>query len=529
MKQNWMKLPAAALTAVLVFTPLTALAEDKVQQEKETLTWKEKIQQYQAAPPQYRFDDDAEAAKPEKVTVRFEKNRDGIYVNPDAKITNEATLMITGDLMCQRAQQEAAFTSSGEAFMGFTEVTKAKTDAQAELEAAKEEILLSGTAAAGVSLPELDFGIIPQPEGTWNFNESFRYVREILKQGDLVIGNLETMLSDSSPLTMQCRQLEDKPYLNSPAEFLEGIRYGGFDLLTLANNHNCDVGVQGLLETLENIDQYGFMRTGMFADEEEERYLIADVNGIKVGIVSYAAYFNTKEDNFTLEGQRVLLNKFDIDKARRDIKAARDAGAEFVIAFMHWGKENTHQTTAKQERYAQYVARAGADYIVGSHPHAVQPYDMIHLSNGREVPVIYSMGNFLSCMSLDVNNDSLILQLKLKKDKEGQVSVASHRLYPCTIVKDLETAADDGTARSDAYVVTPHLKAYQPVLPGKSAASKEDQAFMNASLARILSVYENQLILPLPYDPYGLLEDDKLISGGYILNRFKWVMNNQSL
>jgi len=150
MKKKWMKLPAAALTAVLVFTPLTALAEDKAQQEKETLTWKEKIQQYQAAPPQYRFDDDAEAAKPEKVTVRFEKSRDGIYVNPDAKITNEATLMITGDLMCQRAQQEAAFTSSGEAFTDYDDFNTIQSATQAELEAAKEAILQGGTAAAGV-------------------------------------------------------------------------------------------------------------------------------------------------------------------------------------------------------------------------------------------------------------------------------------------------------------------------------------------------------------------------------------------
>ncbi len=523
MKRKWMKLPAAALMAVLVFTPQAALAKNT----EETLTWKEKTEQYQAVMPQYRYDDDAVATKPEKVSVRFEKNKDGIYVNPDAEITNEATLMITGDLMCQRAQQEAAFTSSGKEFLGHEEITKIKEDAQAKQEAAKEAILQSGTSSAGISLPELDFGVMPQPEGTWNFNESFRYVRTILKKGDLVIGNLETMLSQSSPLTMQCRRLEDKPYLNSPVEFLDAVDYAGYDLLTLANNHNCDVGVQGLLETLKNIDHYGFMRTGMFAGEEEERYLVVDVNGIKVGIVAYATYFNTKEDNFTLAGQDVLLNSFDIDTARRDIKAAKDAGAEFVIAFMHWGKENTHETTSKQERYARYAARAGADYIVGSHPHALQPYDIIELSNGREIPVIYSMGNFLSCMSLDVNNDTLILQLNLKKGADGHVYVSSHRLYPCAIVKDLETTDGDGRSQSAAYVITPHMEKYAPVLPGKSSASREDMAFLSGSLNRILPVYDGQMLLPPPYDPYGQNNDDSQFTISYVLNRFRWLLENK--
>ncbi len=548
MKQKFMKLPALALMAVLILTPQTALADKK----DDPLTRKEKIQLYQATKPEYQFDTDAEANMPDKQSVRF-LEEDGIYRNPDAEITNEATLMITGDLMCQWRQQEAAFTGSGKKYIGHEEMLQIKEEALAKQEAAKEEILLSRPvppeaedsmesgsgeadeiaavpsvpATSSMSIPSLDFGTVPQPEGSWDFDESFRYVRKILKKGDLVIGNLETMLSQSSPLTMQCRRLDDKPYLNSPVEFLDAVNYAGYDLLTLANNHNCDTGVQGLLETLRNIDNYGFMRTGMFAGEEEDRYLIVDVNGIKIGFVAYATYFNTKEDNFTAEGQEVLLNKFDIDKARSDIKAAKKAGAEFIIAFMHWGKENTHETTSKQQRYARYAARAGADYIVGSHPHALQPYDIIQLSNGREIPVIYSMGNFLSCMQQDINNDTLILQLDLKKDDSGQVFVDSHRFYPCTIMPDLEITGSDGTVRTDSYVVTPHLEEYMPILAGKSSSSKEDLAYMDASLERILPVYESEIILPLPYDPYGLQNDDDRFSGSYIVNRIKWLWENR--
>lgn len=581
MKRKTMKLTSLLLSMLLVLAPQTAMASKK----EPPRTLEEKIQRYEAVSPHYRFDEAAEiTSKPDR-KARFTR-KDGIYMNPDASVTNAATLMITGDLMCQWRQQEAAFKSDGSDFIDIEDMKVIKAEAQQKLNQYRQELLESSQqnlqqdsaqdssrqvpevlaeaqsdstededimesgseedemvpavpavpGASSLSIPALDFGVIAQPAGQWDFDESFQYVRKILRRGDLVIGNLETMLSQSSPLTMQCRTLESKPYLNSPVEFLDAIDYAGYDLLTLANNHNCDVGVRGLLETLENIDNYHFMRTGMFASEEEDRYLIVDVNGIKIGIVAYAAYFNTKDDNFTDEGQEVLLNRFFTDKARTDIRAAKKAGAEFVIAFMHWGKENTHETTYTQERYAYNVAKAGADYIVGSHPHALQPYDIIEVPGGREVPVIYSMGNFLSCMGKDINNDTQILQLNLVKDDSGQVSVTSHRLYPCTIMPDLEITSSSGSVRTDSYVVTPHSEKYGPglSLSGKSSASRDDIQYLSDSLTRIMEVNGGRMILDLPYDPYGLTweidsEDQKIQIQDYVLGRFQWVLANRTV
>lgn len=525
------------------------------------------VTEYEAVPPQYRYDPDAKMPVVDKFTSasRFEKDSDGIYRNPDAKDTGEATLMITGDLMCQFRQQLAAFTSDGTDYIDYDEFVAIKEKAVEKQENVKEEILLGGgsgavsesesasqgstsgadndemlngdeegdeaeddgnTASSSMSIPALDFGVLAQPSGSWNFDDSFDYVRDLLKRGDLVIGNLETMISQSSPLGMQCRRLEGRPYLNSPVEFLGALKGAGYDLLTLANNHDCDTGVQGVFETLENVDRYGFMRTGLFADEDEKRYLIVEVNGIKIGIVSYATYFNTKDANFTALGQEVLLNRFTTDKARQDIRAAKKAGAEFVIAFMHWGKENTNETTELQERYARNVARAGADYIVGSHPHALQRADMIELSNGRQIPVIYSMGNFLSCMKLDVNNDALILKLNLKRNSDGEVEVASHRLYPCTIMEDLEVTDEENKTSTLDYVIVPHKKDLMPLLSGKTLASREDLAYLASSLSRILPVYGGRLLLALPYDPYGFLEDDSRFTMFYLKNHIKWLMEN---
>ena len=514
MKKHTLRWPALALCAALILSPQTGFAA-----KKKPLTAEEKIEKYEVSAVHYQYDENAEAITDPGRTSRFVL-QDGIYTNPEAKVTNEATLMITGDLMCQWRQQVAAFTSDGSDFTDIEEIRQLKAEEQIKID-----------ESGGTYTP--DFGVIAQPKGTWDFDESFQYVRNILRQGDLVIGNLETMLSQSSPLTMQCYTLEGRPYLNSPVQFLEGIDYAGYDLLTLANNHSCDTGVRGLLETLANIDAYQFLRTGMFASDEEERYLVVDVNGIKVGIVSYAAYYNTKDANFTEEGQEILLNRYNSVQARADIKAARKAGADFVIAFMHWGAENTHEVTYLQQRNAYNVAKAGADYVVGSHPHAIQTNDMVQTPDGREVPVIYSMGNFLSCMQLDVNNDSLVLQLNLKKDEEGNVSIVSHRLHPCTIMETLELTNYRGKIRTDYYVVTPHSKTYGPGSEFKTTteAGQADLQYMEASLERFRMVFENRTILPLPGDPYGLtetisLEDEELETEIYLLNRLRWVLAN---
>ena len=543
MKKQTLKRTALALAALLVIAPQSAFAAGSPAKSAaeiltDTMTVEEKIARCEAAAVHYDYDENAKTPEDPGRTSRFQRGEDGVYVNPDAAVTDQATLMITGDLMCQWRQQEAAFTSDGSDFIDIDDIRQLKAEEQARIDSYKEAVLAGGQSAedTAVSLPVPDFGEIPQPEGTWDFSQSFQYVKEILGKGDLVIGNLETMLSQSSPLTMQCYTLEGRPYLNSPVEFLDGIADAGFDLLTLANNHSCDTGVRGLLETLQNIDRYGFLRTGMFADEREERYLVVDVNGIKVGIVSYASYYNTKDANFTEEGQEVLLNRYSTDKARRDIKAARRAGAEYVIAFMHWGAENTHEITYLQQRNAANAARAGADYIVGSHPHAIQEFDIITTGTGKEVPVIYSMGNFLSCMQYDVNNDSLILQLNLRRNDDGEVVLASHRLHPCTIMHNLEITDADGTVHTDRYVVTPHSEKFGPgaALSGKTAASRADLQYMAASLKRFEMVFEGRTVLPLPYDPYGLtrrisLTDKRLDTEDYVLGRIRWAAANKPL
>ena len=548
MKKTVQKTVAALLLAGMLLSPQAALAGEIP---------KDKKADYEAVPPQYSYDDSAAVKAPDDASSRF-MMKDGIYVNPDANDTGKATLMITGDLMCQYRQQNAKFISDGKDYISYEkykEILKEAKEKQAEAVGVtlpqesdpsenepsasepSESELLPALPDSSVTVPPLDLGVIPQPEGTWDFSDSFVYAREILRRGDLVIGNLETMVSQSSPLGMQIHRLEDKPYLNAPASYLDALKYAGYDLLTMANNHNVDTGLRGIYETLRNVDDWGFMHTGLFSSESDDRYIIVEVNGIRIGMVSYSAFYNDKDSNLTESGQDVLLNRYASDKAKADIRAARKAGAEFVIAFIHWGAENTHDTTWNQEQYARTLARAGADYIVGSHPHALQRYDIIETSDGREVPVIYSMGNFLSNMQRDINNDTIILQLNLQREEDGSICVASHRIYPCTVlhsaaVKKSETAspaAPAANARTVSYLIVPQQAQYRSLIDTSVSAGRENLKFLDESLARTMEVFSRRTALPLPYDPYDIESDEPsapLLSPKGAANRLGWILAN---
>ena len=604
MKRTVQKTIAALLLAGMLLSPQAALAgvgADEAEEVMETVVTAVRNANYEAVPPQYSYDDNAVVKTPDDASSRFVK-KEGIYVNPDAEDTGRATLMITGDLMCQFRQQEAQFVSSGKGYISYNDYMKILKEAKerqaaavaqqtaaagmpvdsgrtASTGAGASSLGASGMGTSGVgtsgmgaggpadadsnapadedsnestdkdvipalpgtsfSVPALDLGVIPQPEGTWNFSDSFVYAREILRRGDLVIGNLETMVSQSSPLGMQIHRLEDKPYLNAPASYLDALKYAGYDLLTMANNHNVDTGLRGIYETLRNVDDWGFMHTGLFSSESDDRYIIVEVNGIRIGMVSYSAFYNDKDSNLTESGQDVLLNRYASDKAKADIRAARKAGAEFVIAFIHWGAENTHDTTWNQEQYARTLARAGADYIVGSHPHALQRYDIIETSDGREVPVIYSMGNFLSNMQRDINNDTIILQLNLQREKSGDVVVESHRIYPCTVlhsaaVKKSETVSNGITStaaqtRSVSYLIVPQQAQYRSQIDTSGYADRQNQKFLDESLARTMEVFSRRTALPLPYDPYDIESDEPsapLLSPKGAANRLGWILAN---
>lgn len=336
--------------------------------------------------------------------VRYHKNLEtGYWENASAIKNNTAVIMMVGDLMCGKTQMNTQYTE----------------------------------------------------EHGWDFCDSFEYVREITKDSDLAVGNLETLLASGWPYMTDETYIDNFNNCNATSRYLEAVQYGGFDAVIMSNNHNCDGGIRALQETIEQVDRYDLIRTGAFRNEYEERFFIADVNGIRVGFLAYMSMdtgFNGKDIDWNEREKSIHLNIFSKQKAQKDIEECRRKGAEYVIAYMHWGKKNFRKITRMQEKEAHEIAEAGADYIIGSNPHLVQVYDLLNTSDGRKVPCFYSVGNFQAVMNqVQGNRESVLVRICLRRDAFGKVRLMNNHYIPCHTYRNIGKSNWAPVAVSDAY------------------------------------------------------------------------------
>lgn len=271
----------------------------------------------------------------------------------------------------------------------------------------------------------------------YNFCDCFSIVKPVLQDADFVIGNLESTISENHPYMGVESRLNGGYNCNSPIEFLEAVKYAGFNVLVAANNHNLDAQKKGHFDTIRHIEEYGFNYTGIYKDKNQVRYLILEKNGIKIGVLSYYTVHNKINHDFSAEEIDLFFNKYSKEKVNKDVKELRDNGVDFIVAYIHWGIERVHTTTPYQQKTAREMAEAGVDYIMGSHPHALQPYDEIVIKT-KKVPVIYSLGNFLSSSKLgQCTRDTVILQLELQKNNDI-CNLIKNEYLPCQIFDNFE-------------------------------------------------------------------------------------------
>ena len=270
--------------------------------------------------------------------------------------------------------------------------------------------------------------------GNYNFNGSYKCVKEIIEDADLAMGNLETVLSSTWPYMHEEAYVNNKANCNAPSRYLDAIKYAGFDAVVMSNNHNCDSGVQGLIETIAQVERYDLARTGVFKGEYDQRGMLIDTKGIKIGVLSYTTRetgFNKKDLLWSENDVNEKLNYYEKEKAIQDIEDLRSQGAEYIIVYMHWGVKNHYEVTESQRHDAQELASIGADYIVGAHAHVLQEYEVIEYE-GKRVPCFYSLGDFQASIDqIEGNRDSVILMLELKKNEAGEVELVNENYIPC--------------------------------------------------------------------------------------------------
>jgi len=273
------------------------------------------------------------------------------------------------------------------------------------------ELLFVGDAMAHG--PQLRAAL--QPDGTYDFTPCFDALRTEISEADYAVVNLETPVSGGN--------YSGYPMFNAPDSYVDALRDAGFDLFLTANNHTLDRGDAGLKKTIHLLDSLGLDHLGTYVNAtERSRHLpmIAEVKGYRVGMLNYTYGTN----GLKAKGDAVV-DYIDRDVIAQDVKALRNAGAEIIIANMHWGEEYHLQPVASEKSMADYLTSLGVDVIMGSHPHVVQPVETrTNPITDTPVQVIYSLGNFISNQQDTNSRGGLMVKLRLRRHG-GKVTVSA--------------------------------------------------------------------------------------------------------
>ncbi|MBP3967362.1 CapA family protein [Paenibacillus lignilyticus] len=270
-----------------------------------------------------------------------------------------------------------------------------------------------------------------QRGSTYAFGQMFEPVARYLQDADLTIGNLETTFAGGSDAGFRKTNRNPKnrnPIFKSPDAFAPALSAAGFDVVATANNHCADYGVRGLKRTLDVLDKNGLDHVGTYRTEKESRALcVRNVEGFRIGILSY-----TRDTNgmYLPESQPAGVKKLIRARIKNDMKQLR-AAADFIIVCMHCGFEYEHDPASHQKQWVRFLFRNGADVVLGSHPHVLQPAvtQTVKDVSGRTRKrfAIYSLGNFISTRlhGRDEALTGIIVRLKLRKNISGQIRLDS--------------------------------------------------------------------------------------------------------
>lgn len=252
--------------------------------------------------------------------------------------------------------------------------------------------------------------------GVYDFNHNFSEIKKYFADSDVVIGNLETVFAGED------KGISDYPRFNTPDAFGEALKGAGFNLLTTANNHCMDKGVDGLNRTIGILDDLGIDHVGTYLTQEQrDTIFVKDVNGIKIAFLSY-----TYGTNGILPPTDYSVNFINGGKVEEDIRRAKSM-ADLVVVMPHMGVEYQETVSDNTKELADKMFVAGADIVLASHPHVLQPMEYRTFTDeegtAREGFIIYSLGNCISSQTTPPRNAGVILNIEIQQidDEKPQI------------------------------------------------------------------------------------------------------------
>lgn len=291
------------------------------------------------------------------------------------------------------------------------------------------------------------FDTCRQSDGTYDFESIFRYMKEYSAAYDYAAINLETTFGgDGYPY-------QGNPTFNCPDPLADSVADAGYDMLLTANNHCSDTTASGIKRTLEVVREKGLATLGTQLNDEEPKYSVVDVNGIRIGMLCYTYATGVTSDGrpalngLSAVGEVGLVNYFmenNLDKFYSEVEAhlaaMKEEGAEATMLYIHWGIEYQLKENATQRAIAQKLCDLGVDVIVGGHPHVVEPVALLEstVDPAHKSICIYSMGNAVSNQRTGISSlfpagyteDGALFSVTFEKYSDGSVYIADTDVLP---------------------------------------------------------------------------------------------------
>ena len=165
----------------------------------------------------------------------------------------------------------------------------------------------------------------------YDYTGMYQYVKPVISQADISFGNLETVTAGPEEV------YSGYPTFNSPYEYLDALKYAGFDVIKNANKHSPDRRYTGVENTMNALDARGLMHTGTYLPAgDKSSVLVVEAKGIRIAVLAYT--FSTHDIPFP-EGKEFCVNRIDKDSVRRDVLLAKQTGADKILVSIHWGEE----------------------------------------------------------------------------------------------------------------------------------------------------------------------------------------------
>lgn len=243
-----------------------------------------------------------------------------------------------------------------------------------------------------------------QSDGSYDYTKCFELVKDEISSADFAVVNLECPLGG--------KPYAGYPAFSAPDDFAQALKDAGFDMFLTANNHSLDRRDKGAIRTLHVLDSLEIPHIGTYINESDRNRkmpYIVDIKGYAIAFLGY-----TYGTNGIPVQKDFVVNHINREKMVKDIRDARNLGADMVCVMLHWGVEYSLKPNKSQKELADFLISEGVDMIIGGHPHVVQPFEMrFNPKTGKNALIVYSLGNFISNQNDTNSRGGAMIRVKI--------------------------------------------------------------------------------------------------------------------